>query len=341
MSRATVKQIRQTTLVAGVTAVLLFCMTAPPAPAVVPLIAASVGKEILKNLIFNEVKGKLIGSMAGMGCKGSTLVGMLAKVNISHGTPIPSGMTMGTGLSGLSATATPKPQGGITGFFNSMGDKVKSAFGGGHSNSATSSSQSPAEGEPVMGNGVRSFGGNPGTAEAPDMANAMPMAQREIAAGFGSAPPGVGPGASAVSQMDPQQMQQEMAMMGQMQDAMSTPLSRTETLVVFDELADLGVLTPDMHSDIRDCITLASPSAATSLGQTGAIFKSMVLPHLKAMKAQLAALPPENQRQLVDQMTQELKETDPSDRKAFLDGLGQGFFPQPVVDGVKAKLKAQ
>ena len=131
-----------------------------------------------------------------------------------------------------------------------------------------------------------------------------------------------------------------MAILGQIQDSMAKPLSRSETRAVFDELAQLGVLTPDLHNQINECILLAPPSADKSLGQAGAMFKSTVLPQLRSTKVQLTTLPPEQQLQLVDEMSQALEEADPHDRKAFFDGLGQGFFPQFVVDGVKAKIGA-
>jgi hypothetical protein len=335
------KRIGRTVLVVNTACALLLASAPAQSPAVVPL-AVGLGKEIMQNLIFGEVKGHLIDSMAGMGCKGSTLAGMLANVDISHGPAVTSNMHMPSGMPGGAtpqpATMGPPPQNGVISFFNSLGDKVKSAFGGGHSAPSAQSHPAVAEAERVTGHPVHQVSGNLAVADAPpDMASAFTIAQREVGAGLAKSPMGSPPEAKEMTQMDPEQMKQVTASMGQMQDAMSKPLSRPETLAVFDELAQLGVLTPSMHSEVRDCIKLASPSASQSLGQTGAIFKSMVLPQLKTTKAQLAALPPESQQQLIDEITQSLKEANADDRKAFFDGLGQGYFPQSVVDGVKAK----
>jgi hypothetical protein len=56
------------------------------------------------------------------------------------------------------------------------------------------------------------------------------------------------------------------------------PLSRAETLEVFDQLRGVGMLPDDMYSEARDCIMLADESASQSIGGTGAMFKSVVLP---------------------------------------------------------------
>lgn len=41
-------------------------------------LAASLGEQILQNVVFGSVKNELIGSLAGMGCRGATLAGMIA-----------------------------------------------------------------------------------------------------------------------------------------------------------------------------------------------------------------------------------------------------------------------
>src|SRR5437667_272702 len=60
-----------------------------------------------------------------------------------------------------------------------------------------------------------------------------------------------------------------------MQQAMAPPLSREETIAVFGELAELGVLTPAFYSEAKDCILLAPPGAGDSLGRTAAMMKTI------------------------------------------------------------------
>jgi hypothetical protein len=122
-----------------------------------------------------------------------------------------------------------------------------------------------------------------------------------------------------------------------MQQTMAQPLSRAETLAVFDELADLGVLSPAMRAEARDCITLAPPGA--NVGMAGAMLKNMVVPQLRASRDMMASLSPEERLQLADEIVDGLKEASPEDRKAFQDGFGIGFFPPDVVERVKAKLR--
>jgi hypothetical protein len=137
--------------------------------------------------------------------------------------------------------------------------------------------------------------------------------------------------------LTPEQMQKSAAVMGQMQDAMAHPLSRAETLTVFDDLQGMGMLTADMHAQARECILLAPESAAQAIGGSGAMFKSVLLPALGDMRARLAALPPDQQQQLADELSQALREAKPADRKAFREGLGAGFFPPAVLQQLRAR----
>jgi hypothetical protein len=114
---------------------------------------------------------------------------------------------------------------------------------------------------------------------------------------------------------------------------------RAETLAVFDELADLGVMTPAMHSEARDCVTLAPPSVDDTLGMSGALMKNMVLPQLRTAREQMANLQPERRDQLASEITQAMKDASPEDRKAFQEGFGVGFFPTDVVEAVKSKMR--
>src|SRR5512134_982142 len=144
-----------------------------------------------------------------------------------------------------------------------------------------------------------------------------------------------GPGAISPEAMA--QMQAQMPALQQM--LQQRPLSRDETIAVFDELAELGVMTTDMQSELRDCLTLAPPSAGDALGMSGAMLKNMVLPQLRAARAQMADLQPHEREQLTNEMAEALKEASPEDRKAFLEGFGSGFFPRDVVDAVRAKTR--
>jgi hypothetical protein len=134
--------------------------------------------------------------------------------------------------------------------------------------------------------------------------------------------------------MTPDQMAQAQETLSRMQRAMDHPLTRPETLEVFDELKSLGVLTDSMHSEARDCILLAPAGSDRALGQTGAMIKAMVIPQLRDTRAKLADLGPEEQDQLAQGIADALRQAEPADRKAFQEGLGLGFFPKAVVDKV-------
>src|SRR5258706_8150853 len=141
-------------------------------------------------------------------------------------------------------------------------------------------------------------------------------------------------GASTGRSMSPEQM----AQMADMQKAMAQPLSRAETIAVFNQLAELGILTPEMASEARDCILLAPPAAGDTIGMLGAMLKSMLLPRLIEAKAKLANLTPEEQRDLADTMVEELRNAPIADRSVFLDGgYGRGFYPATIVDRIKSR----
>lgn len=162
------------------------------------------------------------------------------------------------------------------------------------------------------------------------MTQAMAMAQQQMGGNAGGFP--------VMNQEQTAQMQQ---MMAAMQDAMAHPLSRGETLAVFDELGELGLLTPAMKSEARDCIMLAPPGDDAQMGAAGAMMKSTLLPKLRETRQRLANLTPEEQDQLTQGMVDALQKASPADRKAFFDGMGLGFFPAPVVEKVKAALGGQ
>jgi hypothetical protein len=258
---------------------LLAC--SPHGVAQVPAtMVASLGKQILQNLIFGSVKNELIGSLAGMGCKGATIAGLAAAANAGGAAGAARAMTGGLG---------PSPGGAA----------IRSAGPGG------------------MPPGMAGMGAmDPAT-----MQKAMAMMQQQNQ-----------------GRMSPEQMAMVQKAMGQMQGAMAQPLSREETKAVFDEMAEMGLLTDKMRDEANECITYAPPGAGDGLGGAGAMIKTTVLPAARQAKERMAAATPEEQKQLADGMVDALNSASAADRKAFLDGLGAGFFPAPVVEQVRARV---
>lgn len=242
----------------------MFALLAPaPTHAALPL--ALLGKQIVKQMIIDTVKGQLLGSLADMGCRGAALAGALSTLD----------------------TARTRPADALRGL----------------------------------------AGGAAGGIAAPSMDPAQMAALMNAAQGA--------PGMPAMTPEQQAQMQQALAMM---QAAMAAPLSRAETVAVFDELAALGVMAPGMVAEARDCVTLAPPGSDRTVGIAGAMIKQTVLPALREAKAQLAALSPEEQDQLVAAMTEELRQASDEDRQAFFAGVGSGFFPPGVLDRVRTGL---
>lgn len=245
----------------GMLALSCLALPAPGLAQIPAMTLASMGKEILQNVIFGSVKNELLGSLAGMGCKGAALAGLIATAQ------------------------TKDPRGG-----------------------ALRSGMSP---------GI----GDAGTIDPAMMQKAMEMMQQQQ------------------GRMSPEQQAMMQKAMAQMQGAMAQPLSREETKGVFDEMADIGLLTGQMRDEVKDCITYAPPGAGDSLGAAGAVLKTTVLPAARQAKERMAAATPEEQKQLADGMVDALNSASAADRKAFLEGFGAGFFPQAVVDQVRARVK--
>lgn len=256
-----------------------------PAHGALPLIAAGMGKQLIKNMLIDGIKSQLIGSLGDMGCKGAALASVLSSTTGG-----------GSGLAGGVAALS----GGMPGMPAGL------------------------PGMPVAG-AMTIAPGALGAMGSPQM---MAMLEQFSARGTGAMPA-----------MSPEQAAQMQAGMVAMQQAMAQPLSRSETLAVFDELAELGVMTPAMRSEVRDCVMLAPPSSSAALGMSGSMVKNMVLPPLRDARAQMAALTPEQREQLAGEIAQALAEASPEDRKAFQEGFAAGFFPPDVVDAVKAKLR--
>ena len=247
-----------------------------PAHGALPLIAG-LGKQLLKDMLFDGVKSQLMGSLAGMGCKGAALASLASP-------------------GGLKRAATQALTPTLPG--------------------AAAMPQTLGIGMPAM----------PGAGGA-DAAQMQALMQQMMAGRMGAG-------------MSPEAMAQMQAQMPALQQMLSQPpLSRSETMAVFDELAELGVMTPSMQSELRDCMTLAPPGAGDGLGRSGAMMKNMVLPQLREARTQMANLDPAEREQLANGIVDGLKEASPEDRRAFLDGFGAGFFPRDVVDAVRAKMR--
>jgi hypothetical protein len=242
-------------------------LSTPAFAQVPPTMIASLGKQILQNLVFGSVKSELIGGLASMGCKGAAIAGLAAAAD--------AGGPAGT---------------------------ARSLTGG------TRSSSSVAM-------------GGMGAMDPAMMQQAMQMMQQNG------------------GRMSPEQQAMMQKAMAQMQGATSQPLSREETKAVFDELAELGLITDPMRDEAKDCISYARPGTGDQLGAAGAMIKTMVIPAARDAKARMAATTPEEQKELADGMVDALNSASTADRKAFLDGLGQGFFPPAVVEQVRARVK--
>jgi hypothetical protein len=275
---------RRTRCAAGTT-FLLACLALPVSAfaQIPPTMIASLGKQILQDIIFGAVKGELIGALAAMGCKGAAIAGLAAAAD--------AGGAAGAARALTGGVRAPSPAG------------------------AAIRSTGPGGLPPGMGgmSGV-------GAMDPAMMQKAMEMMQQQ-------------------NGMSPEQMAMVQKTMGQMQGAMSQPLSREETKAVFDEMAEMGLLTEKMRDEAKDCITYAPPGSGDSLGAAGAMLKTTVLPAARQAKERMAAATPEEQRQLADGMVDALNSASAADRKAFLDGLGAGFFPAPVVEQVRARVK--
>jgi hypothetical protein len=142
--------------------------------------------------------------------------------------------------------------------------------------------------------------------------------------GMASMPPGTG--------MDAEQM----AMMQRMLASMGQPLSPPETLAAIDQLGEIGLMPPQMLTEMKECMVLL-PQSAPALGMAMGMFKP-VLPQLREARQQMHALPPGDQDELAATLAHELQSVSADDRKAFVDSLSGGFFPSSVVDGLKVQL---
>ena len=150
----------------------------------------------------------------------------------------------------------------------------------------------------------------------------MEAKMRALMPGAGQMPPGMA--------MDADQM----AMMAGVMQAMSRPLSPGETLATIDELFALGFLPKAMQTELKECMVLV-PAAAPALGMGMGMLKP-ILPKLQQARAELYALPPQEQDEVAAALVQQMKPLAPDERAALLEHIESGFFPPRIAAGVKA-----
>lgn len=256
------------------------------------------GKDILQNIIFGEVRDQMIGSLSSMGCKGTHLAGLIASANAAK-TSLPGG-----GMPMNMPDGINMPGAGMA-MQNGMNSPTKSASMRAARGGIGIPSMTPEQAQAMMANGM------------PDPAMISQLTGRP---------------------MSPEEAAQMQNAMAGMQEAMSHPLSRTESIEVFDQLADMGLMTNEMRGEVHDCIMLAPSGSESALGSSAAMIKTMVLPKLHETKQRLDSLSPEEQNQLADSMVDALQHASAKDRNQFLNGFGTGFFPAPVVEKVRSKI---
>ena len=131
----------------------------------------------------------------------------------------------------------------------------------------------------------------------------------------------------------------QMAMMQRAMVAMSQPLSPPQTLAAIDELAELGFLPKAMQTELKECMLLI-PASTQVLGM-GMGMLAPIIPQLRQARDEMRALSPAEQDEVAATLADELKTASPAERKSFVEQLGNGFFPQRISDGVKARLGAK
>ena len=174
--------------------------------------------------------------------------------------------------------------------------------------------------------------GMPGMAGMPALPGGMPMMP-----GMGALPPGSPDMAAMMARMlpgsamppgmalDPEQV----AMLAQLQGGMGAALAPAETLATIDEMSELGLLSPAMNTELKDCMVLL-PQAAPAMGMAMGMMKPM-LPQFRDARDQMRALSPEEQDELAASLVQEFDKAPAKERKAMLGELAGGLFPPRVV----------
>ena len=275
----------------------------PIAAAQTPSDAATLGKDVLTNVILGDLRSQLAGALDQMGCRGTALASMT-------GTDVPgrSGTRAGAPAAGGAGPATatgglPRPAG------LPSGGNIMPKPAGSVAAVASSRAAQPAGG-----------GGDIDPAMLALMLAMMETPSSGGAASSGDQAAGLKGAIAAIEQ------------------AMAKPLTRAETAAMFPELADLGIITPVMAGEARDCVLQASPAAVELAGVAASVLKHVLIPRLANAKARLSNLSRAEQDALVEAMIRELRNAPASDRAVFFDGYGRGFYPTQIVERVKSRL---
>ena len=118
-------------------------------------------------------------------------------------------------------------------------------------------------------------------------------------------------------------------MLAKLQGGMSAPLAQAATLAIIDELSELGMLSPAMNTELKECMVLL-PQAAPAMGMAMGMMKPM-LPQFRDARDQMRALSPKEQDELAASLVHELDKAPAKDRKAMLGELAGGLFRPRVV----------
>ena len=175
---------------------------------------------------------------------------------------------------------------------------------------------SAGRGMPALPGGMPTMPGMPGMGTLPPGSPDMAALMARMMPG-GAMPLGMG--------LDPEQA----AMLARLQGGMSAPPPVAETLATIDEMGELGLLSPAMTVELKECMVLL-PQSAPAMGMAMGMMKPM-LPQFRDARDQMRALSPEEQDELAASLGQELDKAPAKDRKAMLSELGGGLFPPRVV----------
>ena len=274
-----------------------------PSEAIAPALLLLV-KQAVKQAATTMIKDTLLSSLSGMGCKGIVLANALEASDLRSAAGGIGGM-----LGGL-----PKMPPGMTMPNLPAGMSMPSLPAG--------------MGLPQLPGGM-AMPDLPGAMGLPGLPLGIPAdvaaKMRAMVPNAGQLPPGLA--------LDPDQL----AMMAQMQQAMSQPLSPPETLATIDELFELGFLPKAIQAELKECMVVL-PATLPALGMGLGMLKPMI-PQLRQARAELHALSPADQDEVAAALLQEIKALPADQRAALVEHLDSGFFPPRVSAGVKVGLK--
>jgi hypothetical protein len=293
------------------TLAIALALAVPPSEAVAPVIAL-LAKQMLKDMFTSTLKGMLMDSLSGMGCKGIALSNALSTFEglKSGGLPrMPGGMAGLTGMPGM--PGMPAGMTGMPGMPPGMA------------------------GMPGMPPGMAGLPGMPTMPGMAGMPPGMAIPGMPGMPGMGSMPPEM---AAAMARMMPAGAGLDAAQSAQiakLMQSMGPPLSPPETIATLDEMTEIGLLPKAMNAELKECMVLL-PDAAPTLGMGIGMLKPM-LPQFRAAREQMHALSPAEQDELVETMALEFDKVPAADRKAMLGEVGAGMFPPRVAEALKTR----